>query len=61
MEATMKNYQLAEQIIALFAKENCTVKQAEEILSFVGVTIRTSSTVQSSETLTDILNFAKDF
>lgn len=46
MEATKKNDQIAQQIIELLAKENCTVRQSEEILSYVGMTIRNVSTVQ---------------
>lgn len=61
MEATMQNYQLAKQIIALLIKENCTVKQAEEVLSFVGTVIRSTSTVQYSEQLANLFQRAKDF
>lgn len=60
MEATKQNYQIARQIIELFANENCTVKQSEEILSFVGTTIRNASTVQRSESLTELLNRSED-
>lgn len=49
MEATKQNYQIAEQILKLLAKENCTVRQSEEILSYVGMTIRNVSTVQFQE------------
>ena len=61
MEATKQNYRIAQQIIELFATENCTVKRSEEILSFVGTTIRSTSTVQRSEFLADMLNRAENF
>ena len=61
MEATQQNYRIAQQIIELFATENCTVKRSEEILSFVGTTIRNTSTVQRSEFLADMLNRAENF
>ncbi|WP_308541801.1 hypothetical protein [uncultured Oscillibacter sp.] len=60
MEATKQNYQIAKEIIELLAKENCTVKQSEEILSFVGTTIRNTSTVQRSESLLKPLNRSED-
>ena len=60
MEATKQNYQIAKEIIELLAKENCTVKQSEEILSFVGTTIRNTSTVQRSESLLKMLNRSED-
>lgn len=55
MEATKQNYQIAQQIIELLAKENCTVRQSEEILSYVGMTIRNVSTVQFQR-LAELLN-----
>lgn len=61
MEATEKNYTLAENIIALFNEENCTVKQAEEILSFVGTTIRHTSTVQPWNGSAKSFNSGNDF
>lgn len=60
METTKQNYQIAKEIIELLAKENCTVKQSEEILSFVGTTIRNTSTVQRSESLLKLLNRSED-
>ena len=36
MEATRKNRRIAKQIMELLAREGCTVRQAEEILAFVG-------------------------
>lgn len=56
MDATKQNYKIAKEIIELLAKESCTVRRAEEILSFVGTTIRNTSTVQRSEGLIDLLN-----
>ena len=44
----------------ILAKENCTVKQSEEILSFVGTTIRNTSTVQYPAALAELLNRADD-
>ena len=61
MEATKQNYRIAQQIIELFATENCTVKRSEEILSFEGTTIRNTSTVQRSELLAVLLNRAEHF
>lgn len=60
VEATKRNYHIALQIIELLANENCTVKQSEEILSFVGTTIRITSTVQRSEFLTELLNRSEE-
>ena len=60
MEATKQNYQIAKKIIELLINENCTVKQSEEILSFVGTTIRNTSTVQRTEFLTELLNRSED-
>lgn len=60
MEATKRNYHIALQIIELLAKENCTVKQSEEILSFVGTTIRNTSTVQCSALLAEWLSHPYD-
>ena len=60
MEATAQNYRIANQVIELLARESCTVKQSEEILSFVGSTIRNTSTVQRSEPLTNLLNRTED-
>ncbi len=56
MEATQKNYCIAEQIITLLANENCTVRQSAEILSFVGTTIQNTATVQLTEALVQRLN-----
>lgn len=56
MEATKKNYQLARQIIEMFANENCTVRQSEEVLAFVGMTIRNVSTVQLPEQSAEVFN-----
>ena len=56
MEATQKNYHVAEQIITLLANENCTVRQSAEILSFVGTTIQNTATVQLTEALVQRLN-----
>ncbi|MCM1236136.1 MAG: hypothetical protein NC489_39130 [Ruminococcus flavefaciens] len=49
MEATTQNYQIADKILTLLAKENCTVLQAEGILSFVQSRVRAQSTVQHRE------------
>ncbi len=46
MEATQKNYCIANKILELLAKENCTVQQADEILAFVARHIRATSAVQ---------------
>ena len=51
MEATEKNYQLAQEILAILAKENCTVLDAEDVLSFVRMTIRRTATVQLAKTI----------
>lgn len=56
MDATKQNYQIAREIIALLAKEHCTVRQSEEILSFVGTTIRSTSTVQCPEPSIKLFN-----
>ncbi|MUU10885.1 MAG: hypothetical protein EP146_05635 [Oscillibacter sp.] len=60
MEATKQNYKLARQIIEMFAKENCTVKQSEEVLAFVGMTIRNVSTVQLPEQSAEVFNRAEN-
>lgn len=46
MEATEQNYRIANQIWAIFAKENCTVAQAQEILAYVSRKIPCESHVQ---------------
>lgn len=60
MEATKQNYKLARQIIEMFAKENSTVKQSEEVLAFVGMTIRNVSTVQLPEQSAEVFNRAEN-
>ena len=60
MEATQKNYRIAEQVITLLANENCTVRQSAEILSFVGTTIQNTATVQLTESLVQCLNSLND-
>ena len=57
MEATKQNYKLARQIIEMFAKENCTVKQSEEVLAFVGMNV---STVQLPEQSAEVFNRAEN-
>ena len=49
MDATDKNYKIADRILTVLAKENCTVLQASEILAYVGNQIRKESTVQYRE------------
>ena len=49
MEATEKNYRIADQILTVFAKENCTVLEATEILSYVSAKVREKSTVQYTQ------------
>lgn len=49
MEATPKNCRIAEEIISLLAKQNCTVANAKEILNFVGQRISNTATVLFSE------------
>lgn len=46
MDATEQNYRIADQILILLAKENCTILQASGILTFVQNQIRARSTVQ---------------
>ena len=46
MEATAQNFSIADKILTLFAKENCTVLQATEILTYVRSQILNRSTVQ---------------
>ena len=46
MEATRKNFEIADQILTLLAKENCTVLEATEILAYVSCQVRAKSTVQ---------------
>lgn len=46
MESTEQNYRIANQIWAIFAKENCTVAQAQEILAYVSRKIPCESHVQ---------------
>ena len=49
MEATKQNDHIADQILTIFAKENCTVLQAAEILNYVAAQIRARSKVQFRE------------
>ena len=46
MEATDQNFRIADKILTLLAEENCTVRQAEEILAYTARCIREESTVQ---------------
>lgn len=49
MDATDQTYRIADQILTLLAKENCTVLQATEILTYVRSQILNRSTVQYQE------------
>ena len=49
VDATKPNFKIADQILTILAKENCTVLQAAEILSYVSSQIRARSTVQFRE------------
>ena len=49
MEATKQNVHIADQILTIFAKENCTVLQTAEILNYVAAQIRARSKVQFNE------------
>lgn len=49
MEAIKKNFCIADAILTLLAKENCTVTQATEILAYVSTELRARSTVQFSK------------
>lgn len=46
MEATKTNFELAQEILNLLAENNCTARQATEILSYVGTTIKQTAAVQ---------------
>lgn len=50
MEASGENLRISKKIISILAESNCTVKQAEEILAYVGHTIRSTATVQQEVT-----------
>lgn len=57
MESTEQNYRIANQIWAIFAKENCTVAQAQEILAYVSRKIPCESHVQfPEEPLAEVAN-----
>lgn len=57
MESTEQNYRIANQIWAIFAKENCTVAQAQEILAYVSRRIPCKSHVQfQKESLAEVAN-----
>lgn len=45
MTISEENVRIAEQIVAILSENKCTVRQSEEILSFVGTTIRKTATV----------------
>lgn len=49
MEATEKNFRIADQILTVFAKENCTVLEATEIMAYVAAKVREKSTVQYTQ------------
>ena len=49
VEATRQNFRIADQVLTILAKENCTVLQAAEILTYVSDQIRARSTVQFNE------------
>lgn len=46
MYPSIKNERVARQIINIFAENNCTVEEANSILSYVRNTISAISTVQ---------------
>lgn len=48
MLATKQNYKIADAILTILARENCTVRQAREILGYVEVQISSESAVQYS-------------
>ena len=60
MEATNQNYKLARHISERFATENSTVQHSEEVLAFVGMTIRNVSTVQLPEQSAEVFNRAEN-
>ena len=49
MQATETNFNIADEIITILAKNNCTVAQSNEILSYVSRKITESATVQLLE------------
>lgn len=46
MNATIQNMQLADRILNILAEEQCTVRQAQEVLGFVSGRVRDYSEVQ---------------
>lgn len=48
MEATSKNFEIADNIVDLLVTEKCTIEQAQSILSYVSRIITTNSTVQKA-------------
>lgn len=61
MLATKQNYKIADAILTVLAEENCTVRQAREILGYVGTQISRESTVQySAGRLVELANGVDD-
>ncbi len=46
MDATAKNYEIVEKIIAILEAERCTVRQSEDVLRYAASEIRERSTVR---------------
>ena len=49
VEATKQNFRIADQVLTILAKENCTVLQATEILTYVSAQVHARTTVQFTE------------
>lgn len=45
----MQNFRIADQVLTILAKENCTVLQATEILAYVSAQVHARTTVQFTE------------
>ena len=57
MEATEKNFRIADEILSILAKENCTARQATEVLHYAMTKISDESTVQYVQgSLIDMIN-----
>lgn len=46
MQDTEQNCRIADVILTMLAKENCTARQATEILHYVGQQVQAKSVVQ---------------
>lgn len=57
MNYTKENVEIAKSVFDILADKKCTIAEASEILSFIGMAIRNSATVQSNDTSKELFTF----